>query len=72
MSTVGKYETLEDNILKSFQDAYESVKEYGHNSENLKWGDAHSLTHQHILSKVKILDYLLSLSVVLLNQVGRH
>ena len=26
VSTVGKYETLEDNILKSFQDAYESVK----------------------------------------------
>ena len=35
-------------------------------------GDAHSLTHQHILSKVKILDYLLSLSIGPLNQVDRH
>ena len=64
VSTVGKYETLEDNILKSFQGTYESVKKkYGHNSENWKWGDAHTLTHKHILSKVKILDYLLSLSI---------
>ena len=64
MSTVGRYETLKDNILKSYQGAYDLIlKNYGHNSENWKWGDAHALTHQHILSKVKILDYLLSLSV---------
>jgi len=64
IKTKGKREGLNDIILQSLADAYNLVtKEYGYNSENWKWGDAHYLTHKHILSKVKIVDYLLSLSV---------
>ena len=64
INTKNKRESLNDNIYKSLQGAYELIQSnYGHNQENWKWGDAHSLTHKHVLSKVKILDYLLSLNV---------
>ena len=64
IKTKQKRETLMDMVVLSLGGAYELVvKSYGLNSENWKWGDAHFLTHKHILSKVKIVDYLLSLSV---------
>jgi len=64
IKTQGKRETLKDMVLLSLGDAYNMVTEsYGYNSTNWKWGDAHYLTHKHTLSKIKILDYLLSLSV---------
>ena len=71
INTKNKRESLNDNIYKSLQGAYELIQSnYGHNKENWKWGDAHSLTHKHVLSKVKILDHLLSLNVsVLLGRV---
>jgi len=64
INTENKVEGFNDVVLKSLGDAYEKiVKDYGDNDSNWKWGDAHSLTHKHTLSKVKILDYLFSLSV---------
>ena len=64
IKTKEKKETLIDMVVLSLGGAYELVtKSYGFNSENWKWGDAHFLTHKHTFSKVKIVDYLLSLSV---------
>ena len=64
IKTKDKREGLDEIILRSLASSYNLVtEEYGYNSENWKWGDAHYLTHKHTLSKVKILDYLLSLSV---------
>ena len=39
------------------------IKKFGPNWSNWKWGNAHSLTHRHILGDNKILNYLLSLNV---------
>ena len=64
IKTKEKRETLKDMVLLSLADAYSLVTErYGFNSANWKWGDAHSLTHKHTLSKIKTFDYLLSLNV---------
>ena len=64
IKTLDKIEDLNDMIVRSLGGAYSSiVKSYGPNDENWKWGDAHSLTHKHVLSKIKILDYLFSLNV---------
>ena len=64
IKTTNKYESLEDIIIKSYGEAYSLiVNTYGSDKENWKWGDAHFLTHKHILGDVKILDYLLSLNV---------
>ena len=64
ITTKDKIEDFEDMVLISLEDAYKNiVKAYGNHESNWKWGDAHSLTHKHTLSKVKILDYLFSLSV---------
>ena len=64
INTNNKYESLEDIIIKSYGEAYSLiVNTYGPDTENWKWGDAHFLTHKHILGKVKILDYLLSLNI---------
>ena len=64
INTENKVEGFNDVVLKSLGGAYEKiVKDYGDNDSNWKWGDAHSLTHKHTLSKVKVLDYLFSLSV---------
>ena len=64
VNTPGIKETLEDIIYKSYEDMYnEVVDRFGINKSNWMWGDAHSLTHKHILSKIKILDYLFSLNV---------
>ena len=64
INTTNKYESLEDIIIKSYGEAYSLiVNTYGPDMENWKWGDAHFLTHKHILGKVKIFDYLLSLNI---------
>ena len=42
---------------------YEVLDRYGINKTNWMWGESHSVTHKHMLSKVTILDYLLSLNI---------
>ena len=62
--TPRRTEKLIDIIESSYYDMFEElIKRFGKNKSNWKWGDAHTLTHKHTLSKVKILDYLFSLNV---------
>ena len=64
VETLNKKETLDDVVMKSYVDMYDEVnKRFGSNKSNWKWGEAHTLTHKHILSKIKILDYLFNLSI---------
>ena len=41
----------------------EIENKYGINHTNWKWGDAHSVTHPHMLSEISILDKIFQLSV---------
>ena len=41
----------------------ELLDRYGMNKTNWMWGEAHSMAHKHMLSKVTILDYLFSLNI---------
>jgi len=64
ITTPNHVETLNEIISKSVADAIIELEEsFGINISNWKWGDAHSLTHPHMLSKVKILDKLFNLNV---------
>ena len=64
ITTPNHIETLNEIVAKSVADAVTELEEkYGVNITNWKWGDAHSLTHPHMLSKVKILDKLFNLNV---------
>ena len=57
-------ESIEDIIDKSIRDGINNIiNTYGPNWTNWKWGEAHSLTHKHILSGAPIIEYLLSLNV---------
>ena len=52
IKTKDKREGLNEIVLRSLAGAYNLVtEEYGYNSENWKWGDAHYLTHKHTLYK---------------------
>ena len=64
ITTPNHVETLNEIISKSVADATIELEEsFGVNISNWKWGDAHSLTHPHMLSKVKSLDWLFDLNV---------
>ena len=64
ITTPNHVETLNEIISKSVADAIIELEEsFGINISNWKWGDAHSLTHPHMLSKVKLLDWLFDLNV---------
>ena len=64
ITTPNHVETLNEIISKSVADAIIELEEsFGINISNWKWGDAHSLTHAHMLSKVKLLDWLFDLNV---------
>jgi penicillin G amidase len=52
-------ETLDDIILKSFKDCISSLSQsYGNNQANWKWGNIHTITIEHPMGSVKILDLL--------------
>ena len=64
INTKDQVETVEEIVVRSFEDTYDQITSmYGPNVSNWKWGDAHNLTHKHILGDVKILDYLLNLNI---------
>ena len=64
INTKDQVETVEEIVVRSFVDTYDQITSmYGPNVSNWKWGDAHNLTHKHILGDVKILDYLLNLNI---------
>jgi len=64
ITTPNHVETLNEIISKSVADAIIELEEsFGINISNWKWGDAHSLTHPHMLSKVKLLDWFFDLNV---------
>tara|TARA_Y100001934_G_C12223993_1_gene712096 strand:- start:341 stop:1186 length:846 start_codon:yes stop_codon:yes gene_type:complete len=64
INTKDKVEKIDEIIVSTLGETHkEIVGRYGKNRANWKWGDSHSLTHKHVLSKIKILNYLFSLNV---------
>ena len=64
INTKGKIESIEEIIYQSIVDGYEEViNTFGENWTNWKWGDAHTLTHKHTLSKVEVLNKVFNLNV---------
>ncbi|MBT3731725.1 MAG: penicillin acylase family protein [Candidatus Marinimicrobia bacterium] len=57
-------ETKDDILRKSMKDAVLEIEaSLGQNVSNWKWGRAHTLTHEHVLGKIKILDWLFGFNV---------
>jgi len=55
---------MDDIIEKSIHDGVLYIENnYGPNWSNWKWGDAHAVTHKHILSKSKLLNLIFNLNV---------
>ncbi len=62
--TKKKYEIISDVLRDAVVKGVKDIEEkYGPNTSNWKWGDAHSLTHKHLLSKSSLLEKLFSLNV---------
>ena len=62
--TKNKNENIEEIIQRSIKTGIELVvSKYGPNWSNWKWGEAHSLTHKHILGRNKILNYLFNFNI---------
>jgi penicillin G amidase len=52
-------ETLDDIILKSYKDCISAISgKYGNDQTKWKWGNIHTITIEHPLGSVKILDLL--------------
>ena len=57
INTKDRIESISDIVKQSFVDSYTYISSaYGPNISNWKWGDAHSLTHKHLLGDVRVLD----------------
>ena len=57
-------ESLNEIIVLSIKNAIQELENsYGTNISNWKWGDAHSVTHKHMLSKIKLINWLFNLEV---------
>ena len=64
VSTIDKTETINEIIVSSIMAGVKEVEDsYGVNSSNWEWGDAHTLTHPHMLSRVRFLNWLFNLDV---------
>ncbi len=62
--TLNKIEKINEIMLRSFISAHnEIINLYGPNWTNWKWGDAHTLTHKHLLGSQSFLDYFFSLNI---------
>jgi penicillin amidase len=61
--TTDKEESFDEIITNSFQNAVKSLqKKYGDNTNQWKWGEAHTLTLKHPLGSKKILDKIFQLN----------
>lgn len=64
IKTKNHKETLQEIIRKSMVDAVQELEsKYGVNVSNWKWGDAHALSHKHMLSEIKLINWLFDLEV---------
>jgi|WetSurSiteA1Bulk_404760.scaffolds.fasta_scaffold00948_4 penicillin G amidase len=56
-------ESIDDIVMNSFKDCISSlVKRCGKNQEEWKWGNVHTVTFEHPLGSVKILDLIFNLN----------
>lgn len=63
ITTPGKRETLPDDIRKAFRQAVSRLSgTLGNDPVKWEWGDVHTLTLEHPLSKVKVINRIFSLS----------
>ncbi len=63
ITTDEKIETFSDCIVKSFREAVAVLEDkYGANPDRWRWGTAHTLTLEHPMGSVKILDRLFKLN----------
>ena len=61
--TTPEKEILDDIIMQSFREAVQSlVKQLGKNQKSWEWGKIHTLTLQHPLGSVRILNFLYKLN----------
>tara|TARA_B100000029_G_scaffold43439_2_gene40262 strand:+ start:4863 stop:7262 length:2400 start_codon:yes stop_codon:yes gene_type:complete len=64
ITTKDHIETLDEIITRSIIDAVNELEDtYGVNVSNWKWGDAHALSHKHMLSDVTFINWLFDLDV---------
>ena len=64
VQTLDKIERLDEIMYFSFIDTYNDIVfQCGPNWSNWKWGDVHTVTHNHILGKQRVLNYLLNFNV---------
>ncbi len=64
INTKDRVESIDDLLKKSIVDGVQFIENnYGPNWSNWKWGDAHSVTHKHMLSKSKLLNLFFNLNV---------
>ena len=64
IKTKTKIETLDEIIARSMVDGILFIEDnYGTNWSNWKWGDAHTITHRHMLSKSSFLNWFFKLNV---------
>lgn len=64
VSTDGIIETPAMIVERSFRETVQELEtSFGDDPGQWVWGDMHTLTHKHPMSKVKILDWLLNLNV---------
>ncbi|MBL7014337.1 MAG: penicillin acylase family protein [Candidatus Marinimicrobia bacterium] len=64
-------ETKDDILRRSMEMAVIEIESLvGHNISNWKWGRVHTLTHPHVLGKIKILDWIFGFNVGPFEQGG--
>jgi penicillin amidase len=64
VSTPDMVETPKDIAQRSFAEAISELEaRFGENTDDWLWGEMHTLTHEHPMAKVKVLDWLLDLNV---------
>ena len=64
INSKSKIESFDEVLYKSIIDGVQEIEViYGSDWTNWKWGNAHTITHKHILSKSKILNWIFNLNI---------